>query len=321
MKFLTIVRVFLVFCVPLSVTSRVPAGAWDSHIHVIDPERFSMDPDRDYTSKPATAINASEFQESRGFHHAVIVLPSVYGTNNSVLLDSLHYFKGQYRGVAVIDPDEIGNDELEEMHKAGVRGVRVNLNGNVSSEEVVSSVKKNAKIAKTRGWVLQLWIPISAYTELHSIIPNLGVTVVADHFAHEEVGSRTNVTANTIDTYSTPGFREVLDLVQQRILFVIISAPYQNSKQAPLYDDMRAVAESLIAAGPDMVDYGSDWPHTSNKEGNAAVGGRLVPQDYRDINDAALLEIVKDWAGSEAQVRRMFVDNPRRLWQWYHEDK
>ncbi|KAM0418745.1 hypothetical protein ACHAPT_012343 [Fusarium lateritium] len=292
--------------------------AGDSHIHVIDPERFPMDPDRDYTPKSATSANAAEFQKSRGIKHAVVVLPSVYGTNNSVLLDALKTFKGQYRGVAVIDPDQIGQDELDMMHEAGVRGLRVNLNAETTTEEIVSTVIKNAKVAKARNWVVQLWIPINAYVELLPIVPDLGVTVVADHFAHAQVGSKTNISANTFDPYSNPGFREVVDLVQRRLLYVKISAPYQNSKQAPLYEDMRLVAETLIEAGPDMVVYASDWPHTSSKEGNAEAGGRLVPQGYRDINDAALAEIVKDWAGSDAQIQRLFVDNPRRLWQWYY---
>jgi predicted TIM-barrel fold metal-dependent hydrolase len=206
------------------------------------------------------------------------------------------------------------------MHQVGVRGLRVNLGPDVPSETIITAIKKNAVVAKSHGWALQLWIPISTYQKLHSIIPTLGVTVVADHFARAEVGSKTNITANTIDPYKSPGFPEVIDLVRRRLLFVKISAPYQNSKQAPLYEDMRVVAESLINAGPDMVVYGSDWPHTSSKEGNAAAGGRLVPQEYRNINDAALVEIVKGWCGNDAQIRRMFVDNPRRLWQWYTED-
>ncbi|KAF7547254.1 hypothetical protein G7Z17_g7869 [Cylindrodendrum hubeiense] len=305
--------------VPVAMAFRVPEGAWDSHIHIIDPERFPMEPDRDYTPKSATTANATSFQSARGIKHSVIVLPSVYGTNNSVLLDALWKFKGQYRGVAVIDPENITEDELDEMHEAGVRGLRVNLGTDVPTDTIISSVKLNAAIAKSRDWVVQLWVPLKAFVALHSILPTLGITFVADHFAHAEVGSKTNETINTIDPYKSEGFPEVIDLVQRKLLFVKISAPYQNSKQAPLYEDMRVVAESLIAAGPDMVVYGSDWPHTSSKEGNAAAGGRLSPQEYRDINDAALVEVLKDWAGSQAQVQRIFVDNPRRLWRWYTE--
>ena len=274
----------------------------------------------DYTPKPATVANASEFLFNRGFKHATVVLPSVYETDNGVLLDALRQFKGQFRGIAVVDPENVTDSTLAEMHEVGVRGVRVNFGNGATDEEIVSAVEKNAEIARKRDWVVEIWVPLSAFEALHSIIPDLGVRVVMDHFAHAEVGSKTNDTANTIDPYKSKGFPEVIDLLTRRLLFVKISAPYQNSKADPLYEDMRVVAESLINAGPDMVVFGSDWPHTSSKEGNAAVGGRLNEQEYRDIDDDALVEVIKGWAGSEAQVHRMFVDNPRRLWQWYSED-
>ncbi|KAI1415737.1 hypothetical protein F5Y13DRAFT_207396 [Hypoxylon sp. FL1857] len=309
----------------------------DSHIHIIDPGRYPLDPERDYTPKLATVDNCTEFQESRGIKHAVVVLPSVYGTNNSILLDALQHFKGQYRGVAVVDTENATDGELDELHEAGVRGLRVNMVYSNDTDKILSAVKANIAIAKPRGWVVQLWIPLSAMVKLHPVIKNSGVTFVFDHYAHAEVGSKTNNTANTIDPYKSEGFYEVIDLMQRKLLFVKISAPYQNSKQDPLYEDMvrrkRArsnlqlpssepslvsMGQTLIGAGPDIVVYGSDWPHVASKEGNGP-GGPLVPSDYRDINDAALAEITKDWAGSQAQVQRMFVDNPRRLWQWYNE--
>lgn len=273
----------------------------------------------DYTPKPATVDNCTEFQEGRGIKHAVVVLPSVYGTNNSVLLDALRYFDGQYRGIAVVDVETITDDELDELHDAGVRGLRINLESSNDTEKIISNVNAYVAIAKPRDWVVQLWVPLSAMVDLHPIIQSAGVTFVADHFAHAQVGSKTNNSVNTFDPYKSAGFPEVVDLVQRKLLFVKISAPYRNSKQDPLYEDMRVVAQTLIAAGPDMVVYGSDWPHVASEEGNGP-GGPLVPSNYRDINDAALVEITKEWAGSEAQIQRLFVDNPRRLWQWYSED-
>lgn len=196
--------------------------------------------------------------------------------------------------------------------------VRVNLDSQ-NSTEVSEAVRKNAAVAKKMGWVLQLYTPLSSLVYLHDYIVSSGVTFAFDHFGHTLVGSKTNVSMNTYDPYRTPGFRELINLVQKKIMFVKISGPYRDSNQAPLYEDMRVVAETLINAGPEMVVYGSDWPHTKSKEGNDAVGGRLMEQDFQDINDAALVGITKDWAGGDAQVQRLFVDNPRRLWQWYED--
>ncbi|KAF2629844.1 amidohydrolase family protein [Macroventuria anomochaeta] len=295
----------------------LPRHAWDSHIHIIDPERFPMDPDRDYTPKAATVANANSFLKKTGVFHPVVVLPSVYGTNNSVLLDALKAFNGSARGVCVVDPDTIANATLDQFHAAGVRGVRVNFGNEGTNEEIVEAVWKNAKIAALNNWNLQLWLPIRAFAALHDIIPKLGVRVVTDHYGHALVGSRTGNMSDTIDPYTIAGFPEMIDLVQRKLLFVKISAPYQNSKLTPLYDDMRVVADTIMANGPDMVVYGSDWPHTASKEGNAAVGGRLFPQDFRKIDDAGIIAQTVEWAGSKQQVQRLFVDNPRRLWQWY----
>ncbi|KAI4593042.1 hypothetical protein KJ359_010128 [Pestalotiopsis sp. 9143b] len=273
-----------------------------------------------YTPKAAPKQNASEFQTSRGIAHSVIVLPSFYGTDNSILLDGLDYFNGSCIGVAVVDPDSISDETLGMYHDKGVRGVRVNFGDDGTDEEIVEAVRKNARVAKINNWVVQVWIPLRAFVALNDVIPSLGVRVVADHFGHAEVGSRTNNTLDTIDPYQITGFTEMVDLVRRRLLFVKISAPYQNSLRQPLYEDMRVVAETIMLNGPEMVVYGSDWPHTGSKEGNAAVGGRLGVQNFRDVNDAAIVEEYKNWAATDAQIQRLFVDNPRRLWGWGSTD-
>ncbi|KAF7197468.1 4-sulfomuconolactone hydrolase [Pseudocercospora fuligena] len=316
MMAITIVHVLVLAYIGATMASIFPPNSWDSHIHVIDPQAFPMSEDRDYTPKPATKQNATTYLSTAGIAHAVIVLPSVYGTDNSVLIDSLKYFNGSARGVAVVDPDNVSNETIEELHAAGVRGLRVNFGNEGTDEEIIDAIHKNAALAQKNNWVLQLWIPLKAFVALHPIIPTLGVRVVVDHFAHTEVGSRTNSTLDTIDPYRRTGFSEVVDLVRRRLLWVKISGPYQNSKAAPLYDDLRIVAQTLMLNGPEMVVYGSDWPHTASKEGNAAAGGRLSPQNYRDINDPAIAELFMTWAGSQEQIQRLFVDNPRRLWSW-----
>lgn len=214
-----------------------------------------------------------------------------------------------------MDPDTVTNQTLAEYHAAGMRGVRLSMTSG-PDEAIVVAVKKFAAVAKLHHWVLQLRIPMKTFVKLSDVIPKLGVRVVVDHFAYPQVGSKTNNKRDTIDPYRKPGFTEVINLMQRKLLFVKISGPYLNSNLAPFYEDMRIVAETFMINGPDMVVYGSDWPHTANKEGNAAVGGRLNAADYKKVDDITIVNMYKEWAGSEAQVRRLFVDNPRRLWQW-----
>ncbi|GFN19527.1 amidohydrolase family protein [Aspergillus tubingensis] len=294
----------------------VPKHAWDSHIHVIESDKFPLSPDRDYTPKAATREQALAFERSVGIQHAVIVLPSVYGTNNSVLIDALRSTNGTYRGVCVLDLSaKIDNNTLQTFHDAGVRGIRINYGNEGTDAQITADTIRAASIAQIHDWTLQLWVPIASFKSLHPIIPTLGVRVVADHYAHAMTASRTGNLHNAIDPFSIPGFREVVDLMRRNHLFVKISAPYQNSRDKPLYSDLRVIAETFMLHGPDMVVFGSDWPHTASKEGNGA-GGRLVEQDFRDVDDQAILQQTLEWAGTQAQVRRLFVDNPRRLWGW-----
>lgn len=195
----------------------------------------------------------------------------------------------------------------------------MNFGANGKDSDIVDAVRKNAAVARRHDSVLELWIPLKAFKALHSIIPELGVRVMADHFAHAEVGSRTNNTLDTTDPYHMEGFSEAIDLISRKLLFVTLSAPYQCSNDAPLYQDMRVVAQTLMINGPEMVVYASDWPHTVGQSGNSAAG-RLVPQEFLKVNDFALIGLYKEWAGSPAQVHRLFVDNPRRLWQWSDPD-
>lgn len=251
-----------------------------------------------------------------GIKHFVIVLPSIYGIDNRVLLDALAYFNGSARGVCVVDPNTITSSTLVRYHAAGVRGVRLSMKEDGTNEDIVRQVRKFGAVAKVHEWVLQLRVPLKAFVALKDVIPTLGVRVVVDHFGYPQVGSKTNNTRDTIDPYRKTGFPEMLDLVRRKLLFVKISGPYLNSNLSPYYEDMRIVTQALMINGPDMVVYGSDWPHTANKEGNAAVGGRLNPADFKKIDDKAIVRMYREWSGSEAQFQRLFVDNPRRLWQW-----
>lgn len=267
-----------------------------------------------YTPLPATVANATTFRNKIGTSHYVIVLPSVYGTNNSVLLDALKQFNGTARGVAVIDPTTTSNSTLAAHKSAGVVGLRVNQVTNETEAQVIQRVRQNAMVAKQMGWVLELYIDCSIFAGLHDVIPTLGVKVVADHFAHAQTTSITNVTSSLVDPYLIPGFPEVIDLVQRKLLFVKISAPYQDSRLYPYYQDLTAIANALMINGPEMVVWGSDWPHPNSA---VAASQRLVPAPYRDVDDMAMLLQAMQYAGTPQQVQRMFVDNPRRLWGWY----
>ncbi|MNT96383.1 4-sulfomuconolactone hydrolase [compost metagenome] len=62
---------------------------------------------------------------------------------------------------------------------------------------------------------------------------------------------------------------------------------------------MIPLAQALIAANPDRVVWGSDWPHP--------VSVKATP------NEGRLLDQLARYAGDEATLKKILVDNPARL--------
>ncbi|KAG0641002.1 amidohydrolase family protein [Tuber brumale] len=287
---------------------RVPPYSWDSHIHVIDPENFPLSPERTYTPLPAPISAAQKYCEAQSISHPVIVTPSVYGTDNTILLAALEAFSPNAIGVAVLDPfsDPPPSPEtLQSLHDAGVRGLRINSTDNPSE----SVLRAHAELCKPHKWVLQLHIPLDAFATLHKLIPTLGVSVVADHFAGASAGE---------NPYSQRGFAEVVDLMKSGELWVKISAPYLGSQfgGGGNYADMGVVARELLGEAPHMCVYGSGWPHVQGAMGDDP----LVTRPFRDVDDSAFVDVVKGWVGHWRAFQRIMVDNPRRLWGWEGRD-
>ena len=68
------------------------------------------------------------------------------------------------------------------------------------------------------------------------------------------------------------------------------------------YTDMIPFGQAVIAAAPDRVIWGSDWPH-----GNTFEPGRIP-------NEGDLLDLIASMAGEAATLNKILVDNPARLY-------
>src|ERR1700741_1065287 len=105
----------------------VPQRACDCHVHVFgDSSRFPFAASRTYTPESASAAELLAMHRALRINRAVIVQPSVYGTDNSCTLDAMKQYGSGARGIAVL-PDAIPSTTLDDMQRAGIRGVRINL--------------------------------------------------------------------------------------------------------------------------------------------------------------------------------------------------
>src|SRR3954470_22148984 len=110
-----------------AVNFEVPAGACDCHTHIHgDPEKFPFFSGRVYTPELASPDEMSALHKALHMERVVVVTPSVYGTDNSSSQFGIMARGANGRGVAVIG-DKTTDSDLDALHKAGFRGVRLNL--------------------------------------------------------------------------------------------------------------------------------------------------------------------------------------------------
>lgn len=245
--------------------SRMPPGSWDSHMHIVDAERYPLSPTAIYKPSKHTIAQAVAFETSVGASNLVIVQPSIYRYDNSCLLDSLRTLGPSIaRGVVAFDPQTTSTTTLQEWHELGVRGVRVNLQSTsqtMSREEMGHVLRKYADMVRSLGWVIQVYVPLEMVKTLEEIVPDLGgIRLCIDHMGSPGLSSSTS----SPDPYSLDGFGSLVRLLQTGNAWVKMSAPYRFSKQDDFTEDVEHIAKELLRVAPNRVLFATDWPHVSS---------------------------------------------------------
>jgi predicted TIM-barrel fold metal-dependent hydrolase len=288
----------------LSITAVrfvVPKRACDCHVHVFDPGRFPFAASRTYTPESATAAQLLAMHRALHIPRVVIVQPSVYGTDNSCLLDALKQYGSEARGIAVL-PTEISAATLDAMERAGIRGVRINLGtaANTNLDDARRRLKSAIEQIQGRKWLVQIYAALPVIAGLSDLIFASPVPVVLDHFG----GARAAL------GFEQPGFDKLLELVRSGKGYVKISGAYRASDKPPDYPDVVPLARALIEANPRRILWGSDWPHPD-------TGAGRKPSDLSPllrVDDGHLLNLLTSWAPDAALRKTILVDNPATLY-------
>jgi len=269
---------------------KAPAGACDTHAHIVGPfDKFPLADERGYTP-PISALEDFEvFQKTLGIDRAVIVHPSCYGTMMDVTVDAVTRLGDRARGIAVVEPS-ITDAELDRLDEIGFRGLRFTtlLKGGAD----VSGIVAMAERIKRLGWHIQMFI--DAENQLGSLLPSLKklpVDLVIDHMGHFQPEAGVD----------HPAFRAMLDLVKNGHCWVKLSGAYRASGDAPAWQDMTAYATALIETRPDRMVWATDWPHVM-------LWDKPMPEG------AALLDWALSWNIDETTMKQILVDNPAQLY-------
>jgi predicted TIM-barrel fold metal-dependent hydrolase len=279
-------------------------GSVDAHVHVFDPRRFPYAPGRSYTPAPADIEALRNKHAELGFDRAVLVQPSVYGVDNACLLDALARFGvGRARGIAVLDLECTSEADIDSLHLAGVRGLRLNLKASGREDaSAAQALDAAAQWVCRPDWCVQLHGGSALLSLLAGRIERFESQIVLDHFAG--LGA-THGRSAALET--------LLELLATRRVWVKLSAPYRVSTAAPAYDDLVPLMSTLLRAAPERLVWGSDWPHTGGDGVRTNDPAQVEP--FRDVElPTTLRSLHLACAGDDALWRRILLDNPSALY-------
>lgn len=288
------------------VNFPVPAGACDCHTHIVgDPARFPFSPKRVYTPEPASPEEMAALHRALHIQRVVIVTPSFYGTDNSATLYGMKARGNDARGVAVID-DQTPDGELDAMERAGFRGIRINLATVGQSDPRVAKRSFQSSVERIRRlhWHIQMNTHLAVIAAMKSVVEASPVPVVFDHFGGAQASLGTG----------QPGWADLVDLVHSGKAYVKLSAEYGISTQAPDYPDVAPFARALVAANPDRVLWGTDWPHTNSKSVRMRAPTEITP--LTPVDDGRLFNQFAVWVPDAGVRKKILVDNPARLYRF-----
>ena len=288
------------------VNFDVPAGACDCHVHVFgDPKKYPFFTGRTYTPDVASVDELRQMLAALRLQRVVIVQPSVYGTDNSATLDGMRELGDRARGVAVID-DRITDAQLDQMGKAGIRGIRLNLATAGINDPNAARQRFEHAIARVRnrGWHIQFNTQLPVIEALSPQFLASPVPLVIDHF-----GGAT--AAKGVDQ---PGFGALVNLVKSGKAYVKISGAADSVSTQPDLADVAPLARALVSANPQRILWGTNWPHP----GSSPVAGRkptdLAP--HMQTDDGKVLNLLPVWVPDASTRRLILTDNPARLYGW-----
>ena len=274
----------------------------DSHIHVVGPpERYPQLSTRTYLAGLATLAHIERVAAPRDVRRFVIVQPSFYGTDNSLLLESLDALGGRGRGVAVIEPGALSTRELLDLSARGVCGLRINLYSPLGEKTSLQVRFKTVEtLARNLNWHVEVIAPLKILAQESVLLARSAVPVVIDHYG--------------LYTGHAPHRGEgkiFVELVGLPHVWIKLSAPYRSSYDSlATHPDPIWLAEFLKAA-PDRCVWGSDWPHTPPHE-KQGDGNTMLP--YRALRYETVVDEFRAAVGSDELSERILSVNPAKLY-------
>jgi predicted TIM-barrel fold metal-dependent hydrolase len=287
------------------VHTALPPGSCDCHTHVFGPSaHYPLSANRKYTPDQASLKDMLRLHDQLGIGRVVIVHPSPYGSDNRCTIDALLALGERGRGVAVID-ETTDDTQLKAMHDAGVRGVRVNLETDGIHDPAMATRQLlwTHDRVKDLGWHVQIYTNLAVFASFEYVLDQLTQPVVLDHFC----GAKAALWPDQAH------FETMLQRVRSGQVWVKLSAPHRISN-APDCADVGVMVQALLAANPDRLLWGSDWPHPGGTPGTPRQ--RDMVETFNPIDDGRAVNRLTEWIRDPIMLKKILVDNPAKLYDF-----
>lgn len=260
----------------------------DSHFHVFGPtDQYPIVPTSKYVPPVVSIADFERLFGPLGVRRMVLIQPSCYGTDNRCMLEALKPVADRARAVVAVSPD-VTDAELETMHSAGARGIRLNaVNGSTVSADRLRDVSLKLK---RLGWHLQVHVPAGQLPQLADGLLATGLPVVIDHFG----------TLDPTKGPEQPTVQTLKTMLETGRCWVKLSAAFRASKAGWPFRDLIPYVQALMEIRPDRMVWASDWPyiHFTDK----------LPKDYNP------LQLVQEAVRDPALLKAVLCDNSRQLY-------
>jgi predicted TIM-barrel fold metal-dependent hydrolase len=265
---------------------QAPPDACDCHMHIYDGARFPP-PRPEARMQPNACLPDYRLLQQRiGTCRVVVVNPAAYFTDNEVTLDAVARIGPRARGVAVVHPT-VTDAELKRFADGGIRGIRFTQFDPRSASTTMDMIEPLTNRVQSLGWHVQIHLRSDQIVDNANMLLRLPGTVVFDH-----LGRLTPPTG-----LDHPAYGIIRRMLDRGRTWMKLSGAYMFGE--PPYPDATTRAKAFVAAAPERIVWGSDWPHPTEKD---------------KPDDAALFDLLGEWAPDEATRRRILVDNPAKLY-------
>lgn len=269
---------------------KAPPKSCDAHCHIFGPrDLFPYHPNSTYEPPDAGKDRLKQLHDILGIDRAVIVQASCHGPDNRAMIDAIASSGGAYRGVCIANK-EFTDNNFQELHEGGVRGVRFNFVTHLGGTPDLDVMKRILNQVKPLGWHLVIHVNAEDIIKFEDFFSQFDMQIIVDHMGRVPCDQGTQQQA----------FQILKEFMHRENWWVKVCGSERISREGPPFHDAIPFAKELITIAPDRILWGTDFPHPNIS--------RWMP------NDGDLVDLVPLFAENEALQKKVLVDNPARLY-------